>query len=90
MRVRFYGFLRDYVGGRDFEVSLRRLGRDGVRVEGLPEILAKAVPGFSKVLKMLKSGEIDIIFLVNDRPAGEGEVVSDEDTVDVLPPASGG
>ncbi len=90
MRVRFYGFLRDYVGGRDFEVSLRRLGRNGIRVEDLPEILAKAVPGFSKVLKMLKSGEVDIIFLVNDRPAGEGEVVSDEDTVDVLPPASGG
>jgi len=90
LRVRFYGFLRDYVGGREFEVSLKSLGRDGVRVKELPHLLASAVPGFSKVLELLESGEVDLIFLVNDRPAREDEVVRDGDVVDVLPPASGG
>ncbi len=87
MKVRFYGFLRDYVGGKEFEVSLK----DGsVKASELPEVLASLVPGFVKVLDLVRKGEVDIIYLLNGKPLREGDVVNDSDVVEVLPPASGG
>jgi len=87
LKVRFYGFLRDYVGGKEFEVSLK----DGsVKASELPEVLASLVPGFVKVLDLVRKGEVDIIYLLNGKPLREGDVVNDSDVVEVLPPASGG
>ncbi len=87
MKVRFYGFLRDYVSGKEFEVSLKA---SGVKASGLPEVLASSIPGFAKVLDMVKKGEVDIIYLLNGKPLREGDVVNNDDVVEVLPPASGG
>ena len=87
MKVRFYGFLRDYVSGKEFEVSLK----DGsVEASELPEVLASSMPGFAKVLDLVRKGEVDIIYLLNGKPLRDGDVVNDADVVDVLPPASGG
>lgn len=87
MKVRFYGFLRDYVGGKEFEVNLK----DGsVKASELPEVLASSVPGFAKVLDLVRKGEIDVIYLLNGKPLRDDDVVSDADVVEVLPPASGG
>lgn len=87
MKVKFYGFLRDYVGGKEFEVNLK----DGnAKASELPEVLASSIPGFAKVLDLVKKGEVDIIYLLNGKPLREGDVVNDSDVVEVLPPASGG
>ena len=87
MKVRFYGFLRDYVGGKEFEVNLKD---SSVKATDLPEILASSIPGFAKVLDLVKKGEVDVIYLLNGKPLRDDDVVSDADVVEVLPPASGG
>ncbi len=87
MKVRFYGFLRDYVGGKEFEVRLRG---SHVKASELPEVLSSSIPGFAKVLDLIKRGEVDVIYLLNGKPLREEDTVNDTDVVEVLPPASGG
>ncbi len=90
MRVRFYGFLKDYVGSKEYSVSLESIGLKEVGADELPKALARLIPGFSKVLRLEEEGKVDLIYLINEKPLTRDSVIRDDDVVDVLPPASGG